>query len=295
MINMRRKRSEKTVGIGKGKTLLLLFVMIPLLGIALGYGVAKVLIIPYFAQNQEDAAGTSNGQKPPAGTSEPGEAGDPGDAAPQSPTEDDQAAHAFQQAFRVEGFDLYRIQVGAFSSPENAMKLAEELNDKGMAAAVDENGMHKVYALYSFSREMAEAAIEKVRVHYSDAHISKASFPSVEINFPESYSREAGILRDQLEECKDLLVQISEAEAAGKSIENMIKEHKNRIGLFEAQVSQAEWPVSMEGYKNEILTLYTAMLESYSEYDSRAAVQGQVSMELINCYAEVLRRISLVI
>ena len=144
---MRRKRSEKTVGIGKGKTLLLLFVMIPLLGIALGYGVAKVLIIPYFAQNQEDAAGTSNGQKPPAGTSEPGEAGDPGDAAPQSPTEDDQATHAFQQAFRVEGFDLYRIQVGAFSSPENAMKLAEELNDKGMAAAVDENGMHKVYAL----------------------------------------------------------------------------------------------------------------------------------------------------
>ena len=295
MINMRRKRSEKTGGIGKGKTLLLLFVMIPLLGIALGYGVAKVLIIPYFVQNQEDVAETSNGQKSPAGTSEPGEAGDPDDAAPQSPAEDEQAAHAFQQAFRVEGFDLYRIQVGAFSSPENALKLAEELNDKGMAAAVDEDGMHKVYTLYSFSRELAEAAIEKVRTHYSDAHISKASFPSVEINFSQSFSREASMLRDQLEECKDMLKQISAAEAAGKSIEDMVEEHKNRIGLFEAQISQAEWPASMGRYKDEILTLYTAMLESYSEYNSRTAIPGQVSMELINCYAEVLKRISLVI
>ncbi|MGI6698167.1 MAG: SPOR domain-containing protein [Clostridia bacterium] len=197
-----------------------------------------------------------------------------GDAAPQSPTEDEQAAHAFQQAFRVEGFDLYRIQVGAFSSPENALKLAEELNDKGMAAAVDEDGMHKVYTLYSFSRELAEAAIEKVRAHYSDAHISKASFPSVEINFSQSFSREASMLRDQLEECKDMLEQISAAEAAGKSIESMVEEHKNRIGLFEAQISQAEWPASMAGYKDEILTLYTAMLESYSEYDSRDCGTG---------------------
>jgi DNA-binding FrmR family transcriptional regulator len=292
---MRRKRSEKTGGTGKGKTLLLLFVMIPLLGIALGYGVAKVLIIPYFAQDQEDAAGTSNGQKSPTGPSEPAETGATDDADPQSPAEDEQAAHAFQQAFRVEGFDLYRIQVGAFSSPQNALKLAEELNDNGMAAAVDEDGMHKVYTLYSFSRELAEAVIDKVRAHYIDAHISKASFPSVEIKFPESYSREASMLRDQLEECKDMLKQISAAEAAEKSIESMVGEHKNRIGLFEARISQAEWPASMKGYKDEILTLYTAMLESYSEYDSGTAVPGQVSMELINCYVEVLKRISLVI
>ncbi|HZX46446.1 MAG TPA: SPOR domain-containing protein, partial [Clostridia bacterium] len=265
------------------------------LGIALGYGVAKVLIIPYFAQDQEDAAGTSNGQKSPTGPSEPAETGATDDADPQSPAEDEQAAHAFQQAFRVEGFDLYRIQVGAFSSQQNALKLAEELNGKGMAAAVDEDGMHKVYTLYSFSRELAEAAIEKVRVHYSDAHISKASFPSVEINFSQSFSREASMLRDQLEECKDMLKQVSAAEAAGKSIEDIVEEHKNRIGLFEAQISQAEWPASMGRYKDEILTLYTAMLESYSEYNSRTAVPGQVSMELINCYAEVLKRISLVI
>lgn len=292
---MRKKRSEKTGGIGKGKTLMLLFVIIPLLGIALGYGVAKVLIIPHFTQNQEDAAGTSAGQTSPAGSSDPREARAPDDAAPQSPTGDGQAAYAFQQVFKVEGFDLYRIQVGAFSSPQNALKLAEELNDNGMAASVDEDGLHKVYALYSFSRELAEAALEKVRAHYSDAHISKASFPSVEINFSQSYSREASVLKDQLEECRDMLEQISAAEAAGKSIENMVEEYKNRIKLFKAQISQTEWPASMEGYKDEVLTLYTAMLESYSEYDSRTAVPGQVSMELINCYMEVLKRLSLVI
>ncbi|HHW04261.1 MAG TPA: SPOR domain-containing protein [Thermoanaerobacterales bacterium] len=292
---MRKKRSEKSGGIGKGKTLLLLFVIIPLLGVALGYGVAKMLIIPYFAQNQQDEAGTPTGQTSPKGTSDPGEARPPDDGVPQSPTEDEQAVSAFQQAFKVEGFELYRIQVGAFSNPQNALKLAEELNNNGMAAAVDEDGLHKVYTLYSFSRELAEAAVDKVRAHYSDAHISKTSFPSVEINFSQSYSREASMLRDQLEECKDMLKQVSAAEAAGKSIEDMIEEHKNRIGLFEVQISQTEWPASMEVYKEEILMLYTAMLDTYSEYDSRTAVPGQVSMELINCYIEVLKRISRVI
>jgi hypothetical protein len=292
VINMRKKRRERAIKSGGVKVILLLFIIIPLLGIALGYSVSKMIIIPYLTQHQQGTAKDKPGQTQPGNSTDPGTVKPPGGSIPQSPAgEDRQSADAYERVFNVEGFDLYRIQVGAFSRQQNALKLAEELNGKGMAAAVETEGLYKVYTLYSFSKEEAERQLDRVRAHYRDAHISKAGFPSAEVGFPETSSKEAGMLRDQLKQCINMIMQLSAEDSAGNNIGNIVNEQKGRIGLFEAEIKKTDWPPGMEEYKDAAEEFYTAVLESYSEYNRQAAIPGQISMEVINCYVELLKRL----
>jgi hypothetical protein len=296
VIYMRKKRKDTAGKTAKGKAILLLFVVIPLLGIALGYGISKAVLIPYLTESQGEPAEPASGDKTPGDKQAPGTIPGPGEAEPeQTDRQVDGAINAYRPMFDVEGFQLYRIQVGAFSNEENALRLAEELNDKGLAASVDTEGMIKVYTHYFFSREEAEAALGKVRAQYSDAHISQASFPSVEIDFPGSSSPAAGLLKEQLGECRDMLIKITATDAAGGNIEGIVKEQKDRIAQFEAQISRTQWPAALEEYRDHVTDLYTAMLGSYSEYNHQHAIPGQISMELINCYVGLLERLSTVI
>ncbi len=269
--------------------LLLLFILIPLVGITIGYGVSKAIIIPYLTEQQEDAPGVSSEQT--------GRENAPNPENPSAHTseEESQAVNAYQRVYNVEGFELFRIQVGAFSSQENALGLAEELNDRGMAASVDTEGMSKVYTLYSFSGDAAAARLEKVKEHYRDAHVSQIKYPSVDINFSDSSSEEADLLIEQLKECMSMLVDITDEDVSGKNISSIVREQENRIRQFDSQISQTNWPPSMEKYREEASALYAAMLGSYSEYNHQTNIPGQISMELVNCYTGFLERISLII
>ncbi|MDD2574590.1 MAG: SPOR domain-containing protein [Bacillota bacterium] len=293
---MRKKRKDTSGKTAKGKAILLLFVVIPLLGIALGYGISKTLLIPYLTENQSEPTETASGEDTPEDKQLPETIKDPEETEPgQTDQEESEAINAYRPVFDVEGLQLYRIQVGAFSKEENALILAEELSDKGLAASMDKEGIIKVYTHYFFSREEAEAALGKVRAHYSDAHISQASFPSAEFDFPDSLSQEAGLLKDQMGECRKMLIKITSEDGAGNNIEGIVKEQKDRIAQFEAQISRAEWPAELEEYRNNMTNLYTAMLGSYSEYNHQYAIPGQISMELINCYVEFLKRLNPII
>lgn len=289
MINVRKKRKESTKKTGIGRMLLLLFVIIPLLGIVIGYGVSKALIIPYLTENHHDTTGgltEGAGQEaaqPTADTTEP------------ASEEESRTTNAYQRMFNVEGLELYRIQVGAFSSQENALDLAGELNDKGMAASVDTEGLSKVYAFYSLSMNEAEAYLGHIREHYSDAHVSHIGYPSVDISLADLSSEQAGLISDQLRECKDMITEVTAEDISGIDISDMVQEHKGRIEKFNTEVSQTSWPSSAEKLVDEVSMLYTAMLESYSEYNHQTGIPGQISMELINCYVGFLKRISVMI
>ncbi len=268
---------------------MLLAVLIPLVGIVLGYGVSKILIIPYLSQHQDDTTKAPSEQVASKDTSRQQPPKDEGTG------DESQAVDAFQQVFDVEGIELYRIQVGAFSKQENALGLAEELNNKGMAATVDMENMYKVYTLYSFSRDAAMDRLEQVRRQYKDAHVSQIRYPSVRINYPDSSSKEVLILRDQLKECRDMLIDIMAGDVDGNDITGIIQEQKDRIGQFDEQISQTSWPSFMEKYIQQVTMVYAAMLESYTDYNEHTNIPGQISMELVNCYVRLLEALSLII
>jgi hypothetical protein len=289
VINVRKKRKESTKKTGIGRMLLLLFIVIPLLGIVIGYGVSKTIIIPYLAENQDDTTGgltEGTGQ----GTAQP-----PADTTETTSEEENQTTNAYQRVFNVEGLELYRIQVGAFSSQENALDLAEELNNKGMAASMDTEGLIKVYAFYSLSMNEAVAYLEQIREHYSDAHVLHIGYPSVDISLADLSSEQAGLISEQLRVCKGMITEITAKDVSGIDISDTVQEHKSRIEKFNTEVSQTSWPASAEKLVDEVSMLYTAMLESYSEYNHQTGIPGQISMELINCYVGFLKRISVMI
>ncbi|MDD3851655.1 MAG: hypothetical protein PHS13_08590, partial [Firmicutes bacterium] len=122
---MRKKRKDTSGKTAKGKAILLLFVVIPLLGIALGYGISKTLLIPYLTENQSEPTETASGEDTPEDKQLPETIKDPEETEPgQTDQEESEAINAYRPVFDVEGLQLYRIQVGAFSKEENALILA---------------------------------------------------------------------------------------------------------------------------------------------------------------------------
>ncbi len=287
---MRRKRRSTARKTPRGKLIVLLFVIIPLIGIAIGYGVAKMLIIPRLTQNQQDIL-----EKGPDGdNTEIPKVFEP-DPLPDPPGDNDDATRDVQRKFTVEGIEIYRIQIGAFSDMENALKLAEELRDKNLAASMDDDGMVKVYTHYLFSRDQAETVLKGVRNHYKDAYISRASYPLVHINFRGSYASEAGLLTEQLKKCKGMIIEIAAKDGAGDELEDIVREQRDRVTQFKAQISQAPWPADLEQYKDCASHLYTVMLGSYFDYDGGYYMPGQISMELINCYIKLLDQLNSIV
>lgn len=299
-MNMRRKRRSATGRTAKGKLVLILFVIIPLLGIALGYGIAKMLIIPYVTQHQEDMLEDEPRQEVYGEGAEAGGIPEPGPSEggiSPSPLEgNDGTANVPHYTFNVEGFEIYRIQVGAFSEKDNALKLAKELRDKGLAAAIDTDGMVKVYTHYLFSAEQAETVLRKVRGHYEDAYISREIYPSVNIRVRDLYASEADLLTEQLKGCREMLIEIASRDGTnGGGLKDIIKGQEERTTQFKTQIAETQWPTDLEQHKDYITNLYAAMLGSYFEYDSRYYMPGQISMELINCYIELLGQLNAIV
>lgn len=279
---------------------MLLFVIIPLLGIALGYGISKIIIIPYFTQYQKDTSDDTPGRVPPPlpPESNNGEEGTESRDSISSSKPSENNGHTTgtaPDALNVEGFQLYRIQVGAFSSEENAMKLAMELRDQGLAASIETEDLVKVYTHYFFTKEQAETVLVKVQAYYEDAHISPKNYPSLEMDLPGIYSSEINLLRDHLKECKTMLTEIASKDGAGDSLKSIVKEQKDRITQLETQISQTQWPPDLKRYGDYMSDLYAAMLGSYSEYNNHDYLSGQISMELINCYIYLLNRLGPVV
>ena len=59
-----KKRKDTAGKTAKGKAILLLFVVIPLLGIALGYRISKAVLIPYLTESQGEPAEPASGIRP---------------------------------------------------------------------------------------------------------------------------------------------------------------------------------------------------------------------------------------
>ncbi|MDI6705682.1 MAG: SPOR domain-containing protein, partial [Bacillota bacterium] len=115
---MRKKRKAKT---GKGVNIVLLIILVPMLGTLLGYAISQKVLIPYLVEKEDAVQGTAAADETPKGDAVPAEA------------DQSKPVVAYQRMIDIEGMSIYCVQVGAFSSRDNAERMLEELKDKGFA------------------------------------------------------------------------------------------------------------------------------------------------------------------
>lgn len=279
MISMRKKRKIKN---GTSGFFVVMFVLIPLLGIFLGYIATQKIIVPYMSQNEQvvsQNSADSNGSESSTIEEIKGEESEP--------------VFAYQKMFDIDGFNLYRIQVGAFSSEENALKLVNELKIKGIATILKEEGLYKVFVYYAFEEDLAKKQLEKFRKYLpQDVHVSRISYPSIGIGFPESMAYQADIIWGQLRQVREMIERTTHTIAAGENAGTLVSEQQAKIDDFKHQLKELELSPPLIEYGNQMQNMYTAMLDAYSHYNVHKNEYDQLSIVLMDCFINFIDKLN---
>lgn len=275
MINLRKKRKAK---VGKGVNIALLIVLVPILGTLLGYAVSQKVLIPYLADKEDAVQSTGSAGEISRDDAKPDE------------TDQSKPVVAYQRVIDVEGMSIYCIQVGAFSSRDNAERMLEELNDKGFAGSIRKDTMYKVYSLYAFNENIARKQLDSIKEVYSDAHISTISYPSIGISYPDSSSREAEDLWKQIADSRRMIISVADKAASGESIKDIIEGHTTQLKQYKENLEKQDMPSILAGYKDEAVKMYDDILEIYSGPGNRSDLQ--LTIDIVSIYMDFMETIS---
>lgn len=160
---MRQNRGRKSRrNLGKWGNIIIFFVMAPIVAILITAGLFKFLISPYIVsddneqviQNEEDNLDqdTTNGDINNNGNS----------------TDTDDTI-----TLKLDGMSMFNVQVGSFSSKENAQVLVDELKQNEINGYMVNKDGYKVFAGTFFSRGEAEKYRDDLKNTYSDAFLKE--------------------------------------------------------------------------------------------------------------------------
>ncbi len=163
---MRQKRTRRSrKSSGNWGNIIIFFVLAPILAILIAVGLYKYLLLPYIEPNDNPSnieVGTSNDEN----NSQINNSYDNND------TESPNNTESFV-TLKLKGLTLFNVQLGSFSSKENAQTLVDELKDKEINGYMFDSNGFKVFAGTFFTRGEAEKYRDELKNTYSDAFIKE--------------------------------------------------------------------------------------------------------------------------
>ncbi len=159
MRQTRRKRDSNDAS--KWIMYFMFIIVAPLLAIFITVGLFKYIIVPRFFPDNEVSVNINDVQneRNVEDTSD-------GSASTNTPQESNETL-----TLRLGGMNLYNVQLGSFSSKENAQGFVNELRENDINSYMIANDSFKVFAGSFFLREEADRYLMKIRESYSDAFI----------------------------------------------------------------------------------------------------------------------------
>ena len=184
-----------------GKKLLitiLFLIILPAVSIVPGYLGAKYFVIPYFF------SGNSSTSENEIEIQDVGQNSTPIiEEAPQIQSQNPQDIVA--GSLELSGFDIFSIQVGSFSTKENAEALVQELEQKKMGAYLYENHGFKVITLSLLERTQVDATIPTIINNYEGAFVVPISIPQKSLEYLEGERPYLELLKIQNDRMRQVL------------------------------------------------------------------------------------------
>lgn len=84
---------------------------------------------------------------------------------------------------KIDAISFYSIQVGSFSSEENARQFQDEFTNDGLYSFITKETNYKVFVQVSYNKEYLEGNIEKIREYSSDAFIKNVTLSSKNFSY----------------------------------------------------------------------------------------------------------------
>ncbi|TCO80003.1 SPOR domain-containing protein [Marinisporobacter balticus] len=205
---MRQSRSKvRKESKGKKLSFIIIFlILLPSISILLGYLGTKYVIKPILSKNSvEIKENTFN--EIPREVVKPDENIQPNSENIQPTNEKE----TYLSAFEIKGLDIFSMQVGSFSTKENAQVLVDELKSKEMGAYIWYNERYKVMTISMLDRESIEPFIRNVKQEYEGAFVTTRSVPIKTIKYAEADAQCSMLLESQNKRLIEIFKDVSES------------------------------------------------------------------------------------
>lgn len=184
MRNLRRKRKSKK---DKLLTIFVFFILAPVISIVIGILIVQNIILPHF----EDVNDTKRSIKIEDNLSNNERNENIAKDIDKQKIDD-----LKKLELRIEGFDLYNIQLGSFSNIENAMNLRKELRGNGVDGYIVKINDYKVFYGTFLNREICDKILTSIRESYKDAFVNKITINDLVIKYDSNEQETADMINE---------------------------------------------------------------------------------------------------
>ncbi|WP_053957530.1 SPOR domain-containing protein [Inediibacterium massiliense] len=146
----------------------------------------------------------------------------------QGKKEEEQASTNQINTMSLKGLDIFSVQIGSFSTKENAQNMLDQLYERKMPGFILEEKGYKVIAGVMTDRNSADVFMKNIKVDYEETFVWSRSIPDKIIQYHKDDEKYIQILKEENEKFVEIL----------KSIGNKIQEQKNtgKIQSFQVDI-----------------------------------------------------------
>lgn len=179
-------------------------IIAPLIGLILGIGISLNYDIPNLFSKYSivDEVKTTE-KKPIEKTKE--------DTVENDIKENENKENSEKIEFDLTDISLYNVQVGSFSTIDNALVLINQMKEVGISGYIFKvEDVYKVFSATFFNREIADEYIKVVRTKYEDSFISQKSIKGKRLSYFDSEESLLNKTKDIIEKLRTIYQQETE-------------------------------------------------------------------------------------
>ncbi len=192
---LRQTYKNKSFGLTVAFTIIL-----PMISIYLGYTAFKLFIIPGMQ--------TKEMSKQSIGVTSEEKISQKQNNTKTEPVQEE-AQEAFVTTFELESVNFYSIQIGKFTTMENAETLRTDLAMKGYEGYIYQEDGFKVIAISLLNRSGIDHELQKIRKAYPDAYVTTMSVPAQLIKYTKNDSKNTLTIEQQNKRIMDVFLKLS--------------------------------------------------------------------------------------
>lgn len=249
-------------------TIILFLIILPILSIFPGYLAAKYFVIPHFSSgnssNYENEIQSKNIEQNI--TSEVEEVSQIKNQNPQETA---------SGSIEFTGFDIFSVQVGNFSTKENANALIEELDQRNMGAYLYESDGFKVITLSLLERSQVDATIPAILNIYEGAFVVPIKISPKTLEYSQDEKQYLELLKIQNERTNqilkiysDYLFQFKNNLISKETYINNISQVKDSFLLVKENLSSIEPSARLLPLHQEYVGLIAEIIEATNKIDA---------------------------
>ncbi|WP_129596840.1 SPOR domain-containing protein [Anaerophilus nitritogenes] len=175
----------------------------------------------------------------------------------QEKKENEQSRIDTKNTLSLNGLDMFSIQIGSFSTSENAQNMVDNLYERKIPAfIVDENG-YKVITAVMLDRNSADVFMKTIKSEYEEAFVLSKRIPDKMIQYHNEDEKYIHIFKDENKKFIEILKTIGKKIQQEKNLGNIqsFQVDIDALNEIEKKVNQHQTSQDLKTVQNEWINI----------------------------------------